>query len=330
MKNIKLIFSASITLLIFNVAMAQDIPQPPANYGLTSVLDGAPPGKGLYLLEYFSYYSGVLQDVNGNDVKPNGTDDLGVSSALLMNQLFWVTDAELLGGNLLFDVLVPIVNIDTSSPYDLVGRSGLGDIIVGTGVQWFNKKLFGLPYFHRFEVDFVLPVGSYNNEMGSRPINAGSRFLTIQPYYSQTLFFNDKFSASLRHHLSFNSQFKEIPNVNVKAGTFYHMIYSLEHLIGKKRFNPGVSGETRFAIHGYYGSQLNDDQANGVDVPDSRESVFAIGPNLHFITKKGFVIGIKAAFETAVKNRPKGIRSTIRIIKYWPSKGKKNKPIDAD
>lgn len=313
-----------LTLFFVGItANAQDIPQPPGNYGLTSALDGAPPMPGLYLMEYLSYYSGTLQDKDGNDVTPNGTDALKISSALLMNQLVWITNTEVLGGHLFFDALVPLVLLDTKKPYDLVGKSGLGDITIGTGVQWFNKKLFGKPYFHRLEFEYVLPLGSYDDELGTKPINAGAKFGTFQPTYSQTLMLTNDFSISLKHHFSFHGKYKEIPGVEVRVGNFYHANYSFEHLIGKSRFNPGTSGETRIGIQGYYGAQFNDDKVNGVSLPDSKESVFAIGPNLHLLTKKGLVLEFKVAFETSAINRPQGTRSTIRLIKLFPPKPKK-------
>ncbi|MBX9807559.1 MAG: transporter [Flavobacteriaceae bacterium] len=313
-----------LTLFFLGITInAQNLPQPPGNYGLTSALDGSPPMPGLYLMEYFSYYSGTLKDQNGKNVVPNGTDKLKISSTLLLNQLVWITNKKVLDGNLFFGAIVPVVLLDTKNPYDLVGKSGVGDVTIGTGVQWFNKKLFGKTYFHRLEFEYTLPVGAYNDELGTKPINAGSKFSTFQPTYSQTIMLNKSFSISLKHHLSFNGIYKEIPNVDVRVGTFYHMNYSLEHLIGKSRFQPGVSGETRLGVQGYYGVQLNDDKVNGVNLANSKESVFAIGPNLHLLTKKGLVLEFKAAFETSAVNRPQGVRSTIRLIKLFNPKPKK-------
>lgn len=310
-------------LFIGITAKAQNLPQAPGNYGLTSALDGAPPMPGVYLMEYFSYYSGTIQDQNGHDVRPNGIDKLKISSALLLNQVVWITNEKVLGGNFFLDALVPVVLLDTKKPYDLVGKSGIGDITVGAGVQWFNKKLFGKPFFSRLEFGYTLPVGSYDDEGGTKPINAGAKFGVFQPSYSHTLMVNNNFSISLKHHLSFNGKFKEIPGVDVRVGDFYHVNYSLEHLVGQSRFQPGVSGETRVGIQGYFGTQLSDDKINGSKIADSKESVFAIGPNLHLLTKKGLVLEFKTAFETAAVNRPQGVRSTIRLIKLFTPKAKK-------
>ena len=309
-----------LTLGLYVNAQNLRVPQPPGNYGLTSVLDGAPPGPGFYIMEYLSYYSGTVQDPDGNDMEiPVDQTNMGtidISAGLLLNQAVWIGETKILGGNVLLDLLVPIVILDTKDPVDMVGKNGLGDIIVGAGLQWFDKKLFGLPYFHRIEFDFILPLGAHDLNEG--PINAGSKFMTFQPYYAQTLMFNPNLSVSLRHHLSFHGKYEEISGVEMQAGNFYHVNYSLEHIIGKSRFKPGESGEMRLAAQGYWGTQFTDNKVNDEDVPDSRESVFAVGPAVHYVTKKGLALAAKVAFEVDATNRPQGVRSTLRLIKYFP------------
>lgn len=312
-----------LTILSSVSSIAQDLPQAPGNFGLTNVLDGAVPGPGFYSFEYLSHYSGVLQDPFGNDVKPNGVDKLKISLLLLMNQGVWVTKTKVLGGNLLFDALVPIVLLDSKKPYDLIGKSGIGDIILGAGVQWFDTKLFGLPFPNRLELDFVLPIGSYNDNGGTKPINPSSRFLSVEPYWASTLFFNKDFSFSMRNHLTFNGKYKEIQNTDVQVGVNYHLNYSLEHLVGKSRFAPGQSGELRLGVQGYLAEQLSNDKVNGVNLPNSKESVFAIGPLLQLQTKTGWFLALTTAFEVSAVNRPQGTRTTLRFIKYFPPKAKK-------
>lgn len=326
--NFKFVFGA-VCIMVFGNVFAQDpITQPQGNYGLTSILDGAPPAPGFYLMEYGSYYSGTLKDNNGNDVTtPLG--DIKVNSLLLLNQGVWITNKKILGGQFLLDVLVPLVHLgipNYEDAPDLLGKNTiLGDVTLGVGVQWFNKKLFGLPYFHRLELDFILPTGGYDKAF---PVNVGSGFFSFQPYYAQTLFFSKSTSLSLRHHLTFNSKVDRtldptLPDVELQAGSYYHVNYSLETLIGKRRFKPGESGETRLAVQGYYGTQFGEDQINGVDAANSKEKIFAVGPALHLITKKGLALTFKTAFELGAENRTEGIRSTIRLVKFFPPKPKK-------
>jgi len=207
-----------------------------------------------------------------------------------------------------------------------VGKSGLGDVVVGAGVQWFNRKLFGRPFIHRLELDYILPIGSYDDNGGTTPINASSRFGSFQPYWAQTWMATDKFSISLRHHLTFNGKYTEIPGLEIQVGNNYHVNYSLEHLVGKSRFNPGVSGEYRLALQGYWAEQLTNDKVNGQELANSKESVFAVGPSFHMITKKGLAFEFKTAYEVSAVNRPQGLRSTVRLIKFFPPKPKNTAP----
>lgn len=329
MKTTNKLMILALFLFALNVQAQDPVNQPQGNYGLTSALDGSPPMPGLYYMGYASFYSGTLRDANGDKISPLPGKDIKVNAPLLVNQAVWITNKKAFGGNLFFDFLLPTVHLSLpdydEAPVDLLGKNSvLADISVGLGVQWFNKKLFGLPYFHRPELIFILPTGGYDK---AASVNTGSGFFSLQPTYSQTLFFNKKTSISLRHHLTFNSKvdktLRSTSTFEVKAGDFYHLNYSLETLVGKSRFQPGVSGETRLALQGYYGAQLNDDQINGVNVANSKESIFAIGPDIHFITKKGLVLEFKVAFETAAENRTQGVRSTFRIIKLFPPKPKK-------
>ena len=143
-----------LTLFLFVInANGQDpVVQPQGNYGLTSALDGAPPMPGLYYMGYASYYSGTLRDFNGDEISPLPGKEIKLNSALLVNQAVWITNKEVLGGNLFFDFLLPTVHLSLpnydEAPVDLLGKNSiLADISVGLGVQWFNKKLFGLKIF---------------------------------------------------------------------------------------------------------------------------------------------------------------------------------------
>ncbi|MDD2820425.1 MAG: transporter [Flavobacterium sp.] len=321
MKKMKQLLTIVVLALCFLPnAFAQY--QAPGNFGLTSVLDGAPPAPGTYYMGYLSLYSGTMNGSDGKTVRPNGTDPIKVNTALAINQVISITNTKVAGGNLFFDLLVPVVLIKESN-YKLVGKDGLADITIGAGVQWWNKKLFGKPFFHRFELDYILPLGAHNDMGGAKPINAGSQFGTLQPNWAQTLFLNKDVSISLRHHLSFNGFYKGSlpPNAELRVGSYYHVNYSIESIVGKSRFNPGQSGELRLAAQGYYGKQLSDDTMNGVAL-NSKESVFAIGPDVHYITKFGLALELKTAFELSAVNRTQGTRATFRLVKFFPSKKK--------
>jgi hypothetical protein len=59
--------------------------------------------------------------------------------------------------------------LDFDTDFGPNGRErGAGDLIVGPFfIQWSDSRLFGIPYFHRFNLDFVLPTGEYSKNLNT-------------------------------------------------------------------------------------------------------------------------------------------------------------------
>jgi len=92
----------------------------------------------------------------------------------------------------------------------------VGDLIVGPFfIQWTDSKLFGMPYFHRFNLDFVLPTGEYSQNSS---VNVGSNIYTFNPYYAFTLFPTDRLEVSARLHYLWCSE-TAIPSSGWAPGT---------------------------------------------------------------------------------------------------------------
>ncbi len=282
--------------------------QPPLNLGLTDILDGALPGPGTYFTEYIqAYRADNFKDQDGNSIP----GDPSVANVLAMNQFVHVYKHKVLGGHIGADVLLPIVAISGSGT---VGSPGpdvstnpavLGDLVVGPFLQWFDTKLLGRPFLQRLELDFTMPTGQYDKKY---LINPGANLWTIEPYYAFTWFLTPQFSTSWRIHYTYNTKNTDPfapPGVNdVQPGQAFHFNYSFEYELFKN---------FRGAVAGYYLKQLSDDKVNGNSVSDSKEQVFAVGPAVHWIFSPQFSMGLKTAWETAVDNRPKGNRTTLRM-----------------
>ena len=94
MKNLRLVLGALVALTLFS-GSAFALGQPNVNLGFTSFLDGAPPaGPGLYLSEYLQYYTAD----HLNDEKGSKALDVDIDVWVLMNQLIYQSDKELLFG----------------------------------------------------------------------------------------------------------------------------------------------------------------------------------------------------------------------------------------
>lgn len=295
-----------IVLLLFGATFLAPAPAaalnlPPLNLGLTDILDGAVPGPGTYYTLYVQpYNASSIKNADG-DSNPAFGD---VANTLAMNQVVHVYKHKLLGAHLGADLLVPFVTIAADAPLN-TNPGWLGDVTAGPFLQWFDTKLLGRPFFHRFELDISIPTGQYDSKYA---LNPGSNIWVIEPYYSFTWFLSPKFSTSWRLHYTYSTE-NDAPFVGsgadkLKPGQAFHFNYSFEYEVVKN---------VRAAVAGYYLTQITEDEVNGTDVPDSEEQVFAVGPALHWIVSDHYSMGLKTAWETGAENRPEGNRTTLRF-----------------
>lgn len=297
----RFILYALCVILVIPTSAALAFNQPPLNLGFTNVLD-QPPGPGLYFFEYIqAYEASTFKDNNGNDILPGEK----ISVLTSFNQLVWVSPHVWLGGNLGIEVVVPVASINTNGAFLSSNPSVFGDPFVGPFIQWFGHKLFERPYLHRFEVQIIAPLGSFNQNYA---INAGSNIWTIEPYYSFTLFISPKLSTSWRIHYGIHT---ENDDTKIQPGQVFHFNYALAYELSSLSEK---LKDLRIAAAGYYLMQTTEDQLNGTDIPDSEEQVFAIGPALFWSPPGKLAIGFKAFFESGAENRSEGTRTTLRFI----------------
>ena len=303
---------AAVVLTGISDTPARGFDQPLLNFGLTNVLDGAVPGPGTYFFEYVQIYqSDEFKDQDGNDIPGDPRNGFVLS----MNQLAYISHATVLGGNAGIDFLLPIGSLTAGGtlgpggPPVSANPGPIGDAIVGPFIQWFPHKLLGRPFLHRLELDVIVPTGHYDKKY---TINPGANLWTIEPYYAFTWFLTPQLSTSWRIHYTYNTKnddpwevLQGLGITEVQPGQAFHFNYSLEYEVIKN---------LRVAAAGYYLKQFTDTQFNGSDASGRKEQVFAIGPVIHWVTKNGFVIALKTAFESAVENRPEGSRTTFRMI----------------
>lgn len=295
-----------LMIIITSSASAQDPVLPATNLGTSNVFDGFAGKPGFVYQGYAQLFQ--TQKLTG-DRGQNMHSDLKINSLVQLNQFIYLTPLKVLGGNLSFTVLVPVVQLsasNSSGPSPSVNPGVLGDITQGTAVQWSGKKLFGKPFSHRAELAVTLPLGSYDD---SYNINASAHAYTFSTYHTFTLMFSDKFSISSRNQFNYNTR---IMGQLAKAGAFYNGNYTADYAV-----MPGL----RVAAVGYFLSQLNQDTYDGSSsyyqqqgISDTREKVFGYGAGLAYFAKSGTLIELKTFLETASKNRAQGYRPTLRIL----------------
>lgn len=296
-----------VLLAMFPLAsFSQDPHLPPGNLGLTNLQDGKPPSPGWYYLQYVQIdQPDKIRDGHGKTI--DGA--LQVSSLIALQQVVFISKKHFLGGNAGFTTIVPLVKLSsngTSGATPSINPSPLGDLVAGPLVQWFNRKLFGMAYSHRLEVDVAMPTGGYHSIYD---INPGARVWRVFPHYTFTLSPVKKLSFSMRHHL--NYYFKGI-GTDDRPGITYNFNYSAEYAITRSIFVEAA---------GYYLNQLEQDTHDGdhsyfkhkYGIADTREEVFAYGPGVGFVFPAGLFIEIKAMKEAAAQNRSEGWRGTLAL-----------------
>lgn len=297
---------AVLFMITSTIVRAQDPVLPPTNLGSANVFDGVAGKPGFV-------YQGFLQVFSTKGIyDPQGMkipSDLRINSVVQISQLIYLSPVKVFDGNLAFTVLVPVVQIAASGPgaySPAVNPKAFGDPILGTAVQWSDKKLFGLPFSHRAEFDITLPAGNYNTAF---EINPSSHLWGYSVYHAFTLMLAKRVSISTRNQLNLNS---DIIGSKVKPGAFYNGNYSVDY---------AVLPQLRIEAVGYYLKQIQQDSFQGdhnfyqdtYRLGSTKESVFGLGAGLAFFAPHGVLVEAKVFFETSARNRVAGTRSTLRV-----------------
>lgn len=284
---------------------------PKINLGGSSFLDGGPlrqiPGY---------YFQWITQDYDTHKFLDNNGDSLCGNVCPHFNewansfQLIYLSQTNVLGlGNFGWDVTLPFVFHSKIQP-NLLGITtsggGVGDLALGAYIQ--AQPIFrgDRPlYVHRFEFVASFPTGEDKRPLLN--INPGNGVFYINPYWAATLYFTPRFSFTWRLHYLWVSEHHKI---HFKAGDAIHANFTLEYAL-RPRFYLGLNG--------YFLEQIKDNRLFGIDIPDSRERVLALGGGFLYALKRRFaalIIG-NLYFETLVRNRIKGMKFVFRYYRHF-------------
>ncbi|MFH1725423.1 MAG: transporter [Elusimicrobiota bacterium] len=273
--------------------------QPGLNLSLTSLLDGGPIPKGVYLLDYVQFAtSNRAVDKDGHTI-PGAPR---VSVLLNIHQLVCVSPVKILGGHLGLDLSFPIVagaGRGNLGAIPVTGNTGgLGDFAFGPFIQWNDSTLLGRPLFHRFEFGTTLPTGKFDPAYS---VNPGFNILTMEAFYAFTWMFAEPWETSWRIHYGLHG---ENDRTNIKPGQVFHFNYTLSRAVHPK---------LRLGVSGYLLQQATEDRVSGVKATNSRERAFALGPALAYMGKGVFVI-LSHPADLDARNRFRYSRTTLQFI----------------
>jgi hypothetical protein len=280
---------------------------PTVNLGDTNFEDGFGV-PGVFAQEIAdSNVAGELKDANGTRIPGQGR--LIVYSAT--THLVFVGKARVLGGWLAGEVLQPLVDLDVRPPDGASSRvRGVGDLTIGAGLQWAPKRFRNGVFGQRVLLDVTIPTGSYSDK---QPINTGNHFVVVDPYYAVT-YERNKIEFSARIHYLWNSVNNDPPVEfdlrNMQAGQAVHLNVATSYEVRKK---------VRVGFNGYWLQQTTDHRINGIAVANSEERVIGLGPGVQLGGPEAW-FHLNAYVETSVRNRPSGVKVTVRASRLWPSK----------
>jgi len=259
--------------------------------GAENYLVGAVPPPGLYVLEYLSgYNSSQLNDNAGNRIPL----DFNLNATAAATRIIWVTDQKILGGQLAFHAIAPLVNLGVSINGAGQTKSGLGDMDFGSALAYHASE--NLHYL--FAVDVSAPTGEYNkNDMA----NLGRNYWNMEPLFALTYEQPVGINADIKVMYDFNSINKD---TNYRSGQEFHADYAIGW---------GFSKQFVAGIGGYVYQQTTDDTQSGNTILGNRGRALAIGPSVKYNSGKGWFITAKYSKEFDVRNRPEGSGYNIKM-----------------
>jgi hypothetical protein len=292
-----------IALLISRTAWAASpVPQPPADLGATSFLDGEA-GPGL-LLEMIgnTYTAGFVTDATGRPLPGNN----GQSGDSLILHMAYVSDVPIFGGHLGFEFLLPFAFIDLSvagSPE--MTQSGVGDVTVTPFVQWSGLHLFDRDFSMRIGLQGVVPAGSYSP---GRALNIGQDVWQISPYYAFTWQVTQLWEISGRLNYDWSSANTSPP---VVSGAF--SAQPGDQFVTNLSASYAIDEHWRLGVASYMLQQLSDSRINDLPVPASKQRAFGVGPGALWTDGHVTLIG-NIYREFATENRPEGFSGFLRLL----------------
>jgi hypothetical protein len=300
-------FLVSFTVLAGSmIVQAGPVSLPPVNLGETNFEDGIANPGWFFEQIVTLYHADEFEDASGGKVP--GRNELSTLSTI--THLAYFTHYKLFGGYVGAEFLVPVAgaDLDMASQPQAHAR-GVGDLNINPFMlQWNDQRLFGKPFFGRFDFQVVVPTGQYDS---ARPLNIGNHVVSLDPYYAFTILPTSNLEVSARLHYLWNSEndspYEGLHASSVQPGQAFHVNLAASYEVLK---------ELRLGINGYALQQLTDDKIDGSSIADSKERVFGIGPGLVFSGEKWWIY-LNGYFETGVENRPDGTEIVLRYSRVF-------------
>lgn len=280
--------------------------------GIEGVKCGEIPPPGLYYRMYNYFYSAdKLMDAGGEEVPI----DFDLSVYAMANRLIWVSEAEILGANPFFSVMLPLLRTDieidfpapppgAAGPRDIDEREwGIGDLYVdAANLVWRGKQ-----WQAAGGVGFFAPTGKYDKDnAASAGRDMWTGMLTLAGTYWPDA--ERSWSASV---LARYETHCEQGDRDVEYGDDLHFEWGLGKTVTR-----GID----IGVAGYCQWQMTDDSGNDVAWdPNVHDRVFAAGPELVVTIPPPTLIfiSLRSEWEFEAKDRPEGNATVLTLTKVF-------------
>lgn len=254
------------------------------------------PPPGVYYKLYTMYYSAdTYRNKHGKSVGSFNVDVFAMA-----HRVIYSSDIEFLGGNLLFDAVVPMVNtnIRMGGAFD-DERFGFGDILVEPFVlAWHGDR-----YDATVAAGVYLPSGYYSkNDMASPGKGYWSGLFTA----GGTVYFDDlkTWHASILARYETHS---EQQGANIRPGDDFRFEWGIGKMINNS-FDLGVAGYCAWQVHADRGGRAAKDL----------EQVYAVGPEIAFpIPDWGMHISLRSLWEFENRSASEGNMTVLSLVKSF-------------
>ncbi|MDR1577086.1 MAG: transporter [Deltaproteobacteria bacterium] len=251
------------------------------------------PPPGLFYLMYNVWYQA------DDYIMDNGRKLPGDTSTKVFTQthrLVWSTPVEILTGNLMFDIVIPITSYNFGS--GLAGNNdakhfGFGDPHSHVTIAWHRPRFDALA---SLAVHF--PIGDFRvKESLTSP---GLGYWGVQPTLGLTWYFDEAktwtWSTVVRYEISFEQR-----KTNIREGDNLHM----ESSIGKQLGNIALALSTAGSW------QTTDSRGKGAPMDGWRTERFALGPEIQVGLGRWGSLSLRCLFDVHSRNNPEGTMSVL-------------------
>lgn len=257
--------------------------------GLESFMSGALPPPGVHALVYAgaAHYD-KLRDDAGHSAGP---PDFKVNVAAAVPRVVWVTQQQVMGGQLAFEALLPLLDVKVTAGGQSWHSTGAADAVVGAAIGWHHSASL-----HSVAgADVYLPTGAYDMR---DPSSLGKHIWTVQPIYAVSLINPAGFNADAKIMWDINGRNSA---THTRSGQALHADIDAGWAVA-----PGwVVG-----VGGHVFEQFEHDSGPNAALGKSR--AMGVGPALRFSDGRALLVTAKLQKEFAVRNRPEGTQLYVK------------------